>query len=114
MIICFFLGDMNKTVCTICYLLDRRFIKIDEFQKKEFAYKLCKDGRNKVDDIFERSLKYGHPILDIASYALEELYSPSDNHLQIVNNALKESNLKGLLIKEEDLNISCFYEIGKY
>ena len=110
---CCFLGDFNKTCATIAYLLDRKFNKVDVLGKKSFAYKLLKDDRSQVNEIFERSSKFDKPILDIVSYALEEIHLNEDL-LEIVNNALTESELKGLILRKEDLYISLWDDQGNY
>ena len=77
--------------------------------KKRFAVKLLEGDRTKVEQIFETSLKYDRPLLEVLTYALEERFFHLDP-LDIVNGALTECGFKGLLIKKEELYISLFNE----
>ena len=89
--------------------MDAKFYEIDEVTKKIFCNKLLKDNQHdKVNEILYRhsAKKYDRPILELISYALE--VRADEDPLEIVNDALTTSKLGGLILKEDELNLSLF------
>ena len=104
----YFLGGINKQCAAISYHLDAKFYEVDKLKKRIFCNILLKDDHKKASEILERnSGKYDRPILELVSYALDELKIYEDP-LKIVNDGLTQSDLQGCILKTDDLNLSLF------
>ena len=88
--------------------MDKKFNGIDKSTKEIFCNILLKYDVETVKQILHKhSGRYDQPILELISYALLEVYADEDP-LKIVNDALTTSKLGGLILKEDELNLSLF------
>ena len=97
--------DLDKRRAAISYLVEVNLRSADDSKKSEFCMILLKDNVDKLHEISATfSGKYDRFMLELVSYALEEIHF-NDDPLEIVNNALTKSGLLGCLLNPEDLNL---------